>query len=189
MTDSKNKKFWIIAIIVLIAALSRLLPHPENFTPIVAMALFSGAYFVNKRFAVIFAMAALFLSDLILNNTLLRSFYPDTEGLVIFSEYMLWVYGSMFLIVLIGVFLLKKINGIRVLGGAIGASVLFYLITNTGAMIYDPVYTKDLAGWGASMTAGLPFFKNALLGNVIYSVLLFGGYEWVSRLATKRSIA
>ena len=58
-------KLIILAIIIL-AALTRLIPHPPNFTPIIAICLFSGAYFKNRIFALLVPVGAMFLSDLFL---------------------------------------------------------------------------------------------------------------------------
>jgi hypothetical protein len=189
MSEQKKKNFWVIIAIILLAALSRLLPHPGNFTPLVAMALFGGAYMLNKKHALIFVLAALFLSDIILNNTFHRAYYPDVEGFVFFSKYMITVYGSMALIVGLAILFLKKISMPRVLLTAMGASILFYFITNFGSMVYDPIYTKDFKGLVASLTAGLPFFKNALVGNLIYSTVIFGAYEFGWKWYQKRSFA
>ncbi len=189
MSNQKKTKVWVIVAIIFVAALSRILPHPSNFTPIVAMALFGGAYLKNKNLAFILVLVALFLSDFILNNTLLRAYYPDHQGLVFISSYMLWVYGSMLAIVTLGILILKKISISRVLLSAVGASVLFYLVTNFGAMLGDPMYPKSMAGLSASLFAGLPFFKNALVGNLLYTGVLFGAYELGISWYAKRSLA
>ena len=73
-------KFLFVAV-VLLGFLSRALPHPPNFTPILAMAIVAGAFAARKWVALILPLLAMLLSDLLLNNTLYASFYPEGAGL------------------------------------------------------------------------------------------------------------
>lgn len=172
-----NKKtLYIITGFILFAALSRLLPHAYNFTPIGAIALFGAAYFTDKKWALIVPISALWISDLILNNVMYASFH---EGFAWFTGGFLYIYGSIALIIVLGYYLLKKITVGRVLGGAIGASVVFFIVSNFGVWISTPMYPLTLEGLIACYTAAIPFFHNTLAGNVVYSGVLFGGFEWI----------
>lgn len=172
-----NKKtFTIISAFILFAALSRLLPHPTNFTPLGAIALFGAAYFTNKKWAIIIPLLAVWLSDLLLNN-IVYSTYND--GFMWLTGGFLYIYGAFALIVLLGYVLLKKVTPGRILGGAVGASLIFYLISNFGVWLHAPVYPLTWEGLIACYTAAIPFFHYSLAGNILYSALLFGSFEWI----------
>ena len=153
----------IIALIsvVLIAAIFRIIPHPPNFTPIAAMALFGGAYFADKRLAFIVPLAAMLLSDLIIG----------------FHTGMPVVYFSFALMVLIGMRMSKNINPKSVAIGALSASILFFLVTNFAVwMMSTTLYSKDFSGLTACYVAAIPFFHNTLLGDLLFTSVLFGGF-------------
>src|SRR5690606_6374742 len=133
--------------VVFISVATRLIPHADNFSPMETAALFGSAYFVRKIYAFILPIVSMYIVDFVINNTVARSFFPDTEGLVWFSEYMVYNAIAYIFIVLVGVFWLKKINVFRVVSGALIASVIFFLITNFGAWA-DPksIYPQDTGG-------------------------------------------
>ncbi len=160
-----------LASIVLIAALTRLLPHPSNFTPIGAIALFGGAYFSKKYLAFLLPLAAMLVSDALLG----------------FHSSMWAVYLSFVLIVGIGMGALQKVTAGRVIGSALASSVLFFLITNF-AVWYGSTefYPPTLAGLGACYLAGLQFYQqdffgnlffNTVMGDLFFSGMLFGSFE------------
>lgn len=171
-----KKSIYILGGFILFAVLSRLLPHAYNFTPIGAIALFGAAYFSDKKWALIVPLAALWLSDLYLNNIVYTAYF---DGLTWLTGGFLYLYGSVVMIVLLGYVLLKKVTFGRVLGGALGASVIFYVISNFGVWVTSPMYPPTLEGLITCYIAAIPFFHYTIAGNVIYSALLFGGYEWL----------
>jgi hypothetical protein len=172
-----NKKtFYIIAGFIIFAALSRILPHAYNFTPLGAIALFGAAYFKDKKWALIIPIAALWVSDLILNNVMYSAYY---EGFAWFTGGFIYIYGSIAMIVVLGYYLLKKISIGRVVGGALGASLIFFIVSNFGVWVSSPMYPLSAEGLIACYTAAIPFFHNTLAGNLIYCGVLFGGYEWM----------
>jgi len=172
-----NKKtVLIITGFIVFAALSRLLPHAYNFTPLGAIALFGAAYFTDKKWALIVPIAALWISDLLLNNLVYNTYF---EGFAWFTGGFLYIYGSIALIVVLGYYLLKKISFGRVLGGALGASVIFYIVSNFGVWAASPLYPPTIEGLIMCYTAAIPFFHYTIAGNVVYSAILFGGYEWL----------
>ena len=176
-----KKNTGIIALIIFVAAATRLLPHPPNMTPVSAMALFGGAYFGKKYLGILIPFLALFLSNLVLDNVIYAQYY---DGFVLFTPNTLSVYGSIALIALLGMGLLKKVTMPRVLIGALSATAIFFLITNMGSWLNDPIYTKDFSGLMQAYIAGLPFVKYDLIGNLAYSGALFGIYY----LATQRKM-
>lgn len=152
----------LAAALVILGASMRLLPHAANFAPIAAIALFGGVY-LKRKYALMLPVAALLASDIIIGFDSIQS--------------RLTVYGSFLLIGLIGLLVRKKKNIATVAGGAIGGSIVFYLITNF-AYFYPPtMYTHDLSGVLSSYYFALPFFRNTLLGDLFYTGLLFGLYE------------
>ena len=165
MTTNQARLLVLLSAIVAAAAL-RLVPHPPNFTPIGAMALFSGAY-LGKRgaLALIAPLAALFLSDLLLG------FYAG----------MATVYFATALVVVIGWIALQRRTPVRVAGAAIASSVLFFVLTNFGMWLSSGYYPRTLAGLQACYIAAIPFFQNSVAGDLFFSAVLFGGFALIER--------
>ena len=167
-----------IFVLILAAALSRLLPHWPNFTPVGAMALFGAAYFPRKVVAFLAPILALYLSDLLLNNLLYAEYY-DGFTWAISSP---WVYAAFLLIIGIGMLLRGRVSAVAVGGSALAASVVFFLITNFGvwASSLNLLYPKSFAGLMACYAAGLPYFWNTLAGDLFFSGVLFGAYALIA---------
>lgn len=170
-----NKRILLITGLLLLAAISRMIPHPFNFAPIGAMSLFGAAYFSNKRLAFILPLLAFFVSDLLVNNILYADYY---SSFVLISPGFYWTYGAMIAIVVAGIFILKKVNFKRVIGGALSASVLFFIISNFGVWISTPTYDLTLSGFIACYVAAIPFFHMTVLGDLFYCGVLFGLFEF-----------
>lgn len=170
-----NKRFVIISGLILVAAITRLIPHPYNFAPIGAMSLFGAAYFTDKKFSFILPVLAMFVSDLLINNILYASYY---DSFVFFTPRFWWTYGAIALIVVVGFLLLKKITFPRVLVGTLAASVVFFIVSNFGVWLSDPDYPLSLGGLILCYEAAIPFFHNTIAGNLFYSAVLFGGFEF-----------
>ncbi|MGY0797793.1 DUF6580 family putative transport protein [Lysobacter sp. A286] len=157
--------------LILLAALTRVFPHPPNFSPVTAIALFGGAYFASRSWALLVPLIGLFLSDLVLaslNGGLYASWF---NGIGIWL-----VYGCIVLTAAMGFGLRGKVRGGTVLGYSLAGSVLFFVITNFGAFLADPMYPKTVAGLTAAYAAGIPFFQWSVLGTLFYSAILFGGF-------------
>jgi hypothetical protein len=150
----------LLSAIVAAAAL-RLVPHPPNFSPIDAMALFSGAYLGRRWIAFVAPLAALLLSDLVLG----------------FYHGMATVYATVALIVLIGWWVSSRRTPLRIGAAAIVSSVAFFAITNFGMWLFSGFYPVTFAGLVACYTAAIPFFQNTVAGDLFYTVLLFGGFR------------
>jgi hypothetical protein len=146
---------------IVAAAVLRLVPHPPNFTPIGAMALFSGAYLGRRSLAFVAPLGAMVLSDAVLG------FYSG-----------LWItYLAVSLIVLIGWVALSRISVLRVACAAIVSSVLFFLVSNFGTWALSGMYPHTPAGLSACYVAAIPFFQNTIAGDLFYATLLFGGFR------------
>lgn len=172
----KKNAFYIISGFILFAALSRLLPHATNFTPLGAIALFGAAYFPSKKWAFIIPILALWLSDLFLNNIFYSAYY---DGFTLFTSGFLYIYGAFALIIILGFYLFKHITLPRVVGGALGGSIIFFVISNFGVWLTSPMYPLTFEGLALCYTAAIPFFHYTLAGNLLYCGVLFGGYEYI----------
>lgn len=174
---NQQKSTLIITVLIVIAALSRLLPHPPNFTPVGATALFGTAYFTKKYWAFIIPIITLWLSDLILNNVFYAQYY---DGFTWMTTGFLWIIGAFVLIAILGMFTMKnKVSPVNLLGTSIAASGIFFLITNFSVWLSGLTYPKTIEGLIACYTAAVPFFWNTLAGDLFYVAVLFGVYEFV----------
>lgn len=171
---STNRKWFVLGAFVFLAALSRLLPHPPNFTPIGSMALFGAAYFSRKYLAFLVPILAFWVSDLALNNVVYAAYFETFSW---FSPALLWSCAAMVLIVVIGRHFLKKINMTTLIGSSLLASVVFFLLSNFGVWASGTMYPMNFGGLMACFAAGIPFFGNTVAGNLVYTALLFGGFE------------
>ncbi len=169
-------KFSLLCGLIVLAAFSRMLPHPLNFAPLSAMALFGAAYFDRKALALAIPLVATWLSDLFLNNVIYAAYYPKFTW---FYEGLLWSYGAYALIGLMGMVMLKRITLIRCLGAALSASAIFFLISNFSCWIGNPVYPQNFSGLLACLAAGLPFLQGTVAGDLVYVSAMFGTYEWM----------
>lgn len=166
MKNIITPRFITLCIIVLVAAISRLVPHAPNFTPIAAIALFGGANFNNRWAAFLVPLSAMFLSDLFIG------FYGIN---------MMAVYISFALIALIGMFISSNQSIGSVLTAVISSSLLFFVITNFAVWLGNPVYPQNFTGLTECYFAAIPFYKNSLIGDLFYSTILFGGFYFASQ--------
>lgn len=160
-----DARFWLVAGLILIAALARVMPHPPNFAPVAAMALFGGAMFRNKLMAFAAPLTAMLLSDIVIEMTMGWGFYDGQ-----------WInYAAFVLVTALGLLLRSGINVGRVAGAAVGSSLLFFFISNLGPFFYG-TYEKSLGGLLLCYEMALPFLQMTMLGDLAYSAALFGGF-------------
>jgi hypothetical protein len=164
MSQAHPRLIALLSAIVLAAAF-RLVPHPPNFSPIGAMALFGGADFGRRALAFAAPLGALFLSDLALG----------------FHAGMPFVYASVALIVAIGWVVRTHVTAITVAGASLASSLLFFVVTNIGVWLQSGMYPATPAGLAACFVAALPFFQNTIAGDLLFSALLFGGFSLLER--------
>jgi hypothetical protein len=164
-----NARILALLAAILTAAALRLIPHPPNFTPIGAMALFSGAYLGRRWLAFVAPLAAMLLSDSILG----------------FHSGMPFVYASVALIVLIGCLVRSTVTPLTVVGAALASSVLFFVVTNFGTWLLSGMYPLTGAGLAACYVAAIPFFQNTAVGDLFYCAVLFGGFALLERAVPK----
>ncbi len=167
-------QFGILAAIIVLAAFSRIIPHGANVSPLAAIGLFGAAHFAKRWQAFLIPIAATWASDLFINNVIYSQYYPSFTW---FYEGFYWQYGSYLLITLLGVVLFKtNVSALKVLGGSVGSGVIFFLVSNFGCWVGSSIYPQNLGGLATCYAAGLPFYKGTLMGDTLFSVVLFGGY-------------
>ncbi len=168
-------------LLILFAALTRLLPHYPNFTAIGAMAVFGGAIINNKKVAFLLPLAALLLSDICLQ------LFGITSG---FYGGQLAVYIAFIVITWLATYI-RKPGFANITGAAIWSGVIFFLISNFGTWAFgDHLYPKNFAGLMSCYLQAIPFynndffgsfFLNTIFGNIFYCALLFGSYYLISK--------
>ena len=173
MTQKIFLRFSVLSLLLVIAAFSRILPHPYNFSPLAAMGLLGAAFFSKKWQAIFLPLAATWLSDLFINNVLFADYF---QGFTWFYQGFYWQYGAYALIAIIVYFLFNTLSIPKILAGSIIATSIFFLITNFGAWLGNPLYPQTFQGLMASYIAGIPFLQGSFLGDVFYSAVLFGGF-------------
>ena len=150
------------------AALTRLLPHWPNFTPVMAMALIGGLYASSKRVAMALPMLVMVISDVLLGFTFGWAYtFHDTQ---------IWVYLSMLAITGLGMLLSTKKNYSAILIGGTVSGVLFFVVTNAAVWFTGSMYPHTFDGLLASYAAGLAFYRDGgnYLLNGIVSTWLYG---------------
>ncbi|GIS56103.1 MAG: hypothetical protein CM1200mP1_00410 [Candidatus Neomarinimicrobiota bacterium] len=169
-----KKNILLIVALIVIGILGRIIPHPPNFTPIIAIALLASHVFKNKWIVILTPLMAMWISDLVINNYLYAGYY---DSLLIFSSSFLWVYGPIICIALLGTVLIKKVKISNIALSSISGSLIFFLVTNFGVWISGTMFPKSLFGLIECYTFALPFFGNALVGDLVYCTILFTSYS------------
>ena len=174
-----NLRLGILLGIVSFATLSRiamppLLGHPTNFSPINAIALFSGCYFAGKIQKFIIPLLSVWVGDLFID-------YIYTQKFILFYSGFYWQYGLYIVMVLIGILLSNKVKPLNLLAASFSSSVLFFIVTNFGVWMGSGMYPDNAIGLAACYTAAIPFFSSTLLSDILYSTLFFGAFELMQR--------
>lgn len=176
MVNKINMKWSAMIVLVIVVSLARLIPNMPNFSPMAAIALFSAAHFDKWWKSLLVTLFATFLSDMVLNNTI---YAYMNNGFTVFYDGFYWQYLAYALIVLLGSAWFSTISIGRVVTASLGTTLVFFLVSNFGAMMSLPMYSKDVAGLMTSYLAGLPFLKNTFLSDFLYSIMLFGVYYFI----------
>ena len=158
---------WVLLIIVFLAA-SRLIPHPPNFTPIGAMALLAGANLKDLRVAFVIPLASMLLSDSLLG----------------FHSTMAYIYIAMVIIILASYWWLKSCTMLTMAIGAVASSIVFFIISNFGAWLSHDMYPQNLSGLLQAYTAGIPFFRNTLVSNLVFTAVGFYALKQLPKART-----
>lgn len=160
--------------------LSFYFPLLSNFTPMGAVAIFSGAYFADKWKAGLVSVITLFATNIFIN-------YLYTSDIIWFNTSSLWLYASLIIMIMIGS-LIKKVNVTNVLLASLASVAVHWLLTDIEPWLYSSYYDKGLIGYGESLLMAIPFERNMLLADAVFGAVLFGGYEWVRAKATNKAV-
>ena len=161
---AKYSVYFGLGLIILLA-LSRLIPHPPNFTPILGMAVFSGAIINRKIVAYLVPLAAMFISDLYLG---LHSGMPI-------------IYFTLAICVLIGTFIESRVTILNSILGITAGVLIFYLITNFTVWYGSGMYENSFSGLITCYVMGLPFLQNTFISSLIYGMGAFLIYEVINK--------
>lgn len=152
----------MLAIIILtLGILTRFTDHAPNFTPTIALALFGGVY-LPRKFALVVPVLFMLISDIFLG----------------FHDTMLFTWGSVVVISLMGIWARERKNAPVLLASGVASSVFFFVVTNLGA--WPTLYPLTWQGFVECYVAAIPFFRNTLVSTIVYGVVLFGIYEFVA---------
>lgn len=180
-----NNHVLVLVGLIVVSVISRLIPHPFNFTPITAIAVFSGMMFTNKRYSYVVPILAMIMSDMLLG-------IMKNDFTYAIHSTSLFVYGVLALIVWIST-LANKLNISNVAIRTVIGSMLFFVVTNFGVWLVGGLYPLTLSGLTQCFTMAIPFYSseafpafsllgNQLFGDVLYTTLLFGSAYGISVL-------
>lgn len=159
----KNFKNYVLPVsLILILSFSRIIPHPSNFTPLLAVGIFSGFYFKKFFLSVFIVLLSMFLGDLYLG----------------FHDTMIFTYLALIAAVGIGL-LIKQLKTFEIFLSGVCGSICFFLITNFGAWITLEMYEKNMEGLVSSYIMAIPFFHNTLISTCLYLIGIKIIYDWI----------
>jgi len=167
----KILEFLVALFLIFLGAILRLLPHPPNFAPISALALFGGVYF-SGVLALIFPILAMLISDY-------------SIGFYQFSL-MSFVYLGFIISVFLGFWLKKNKKWYTIFAVSLFSSILFFILTNFAVWAFTDWYPKDFQGFIQCYLMAIPFFKNTVLGDLFYVTLFFGIYQLAEVFIVKK---
>ena len=175
LTKILQKEIFPISLI-LILALARLIPHPPNFTPIIAVAIMSGYFFKNINLSFLTLIVAMLVSDLFIG----------------FYENVIFVYASLLLITFVFYKISNKINFKNLfIYGFIG-SLIFFIVSNFGVWalgspgVHDIAYEKNLNGLVECYILAIPFFGNTFLSTLIFAYPAIFVYKSLTARSSSR---
>ena len=158
------KNYFLPICLILVLSFSRLIPHPWNFTPVLAMGIFSGYYFKQFYLGLFIVIVSMFLGDLYLG----------------FHSTMFFTYISLAVAVIFGLYI-KQFKLTEILFSGLVSSVCFFIITNFGAWLTLGMYEKNFAGLLQSYVLAIPFFHNTLISTFLYLILLKLLFDFIIR--------
>lgn len=168
--DSKKFEQWFALALIFAAALARLLPHPPNFTPLTAAAVFSGTV-LSPAVALTVPLAAMIASDMVVGP------HP--------LFFLTW--GCFLVSAAIGFWVRRDPRTFRVVFGTLAGSLIFFVVTNLGVFWASGMYEKNFSGLAECFTLAIPFFGNSLAGDFFFVVVFFGVFSLARRAASRLS--
>lgn len=161
-----NKKLLFGSLLIVLAAMTRLLPHQPNFSPILGLAAFAGIYLPNKKMAFILPLLAILVSDIFLG----------------FYSTMVFVYGAVAIAILASQLITKTSKShLKTAGSALLSALIFFVVSNFGHWLMTGMYSYDLNGLIACYGAAIPFFRATLISTMLTVSVLSLIFEIVTR--------
>ncbi len=179
--NENNQKYLLIVGLIFTIALSRLLPHPWNFTPVTALFIFAGSFAGKKMVNFLIPFSAVLLSDFLVNYFIYKTagftfFYPGA-----------WMVYLAYLVIFLFNHTIHTVSYPGIAAKSLISSIIFFLITNFAAWYASPMYAQNFGGLMTSYIAGLPFFGNGILGDLFYSFILVAAYNMLYRSLLQRA--
>jgi hypothetical protein len=169
---TRNALVWLAVALVVFGVVMRLVPHPANLAPVGAIALFGGAV-LPRKLGWWLPLAIMIVSDLFIG----------------FYDGIMFTWLGFLLVGLFGMSLRSQSNWFRVPFGALGAAVIFFIVSNFGVWLLGNMYPLTLAGLALCYEMALPFFRNTFFGDFLYGWFLFGAYAAATWLARPKTAA
>ena len=163
MRDASLSRPWLVPALLLLGVVARLVPHPWNATPVMAIALFGGTY-LSRRWGIALPLLIIALTDVVLGP---HSTMPFTWAATALTAMLAW-------------WVRRHPTPARMFGAAIAGSVQFFVVTNLGVWLVGGLYPHTAEGLRQCFAAAVPFFRNALAGDLVFTGALFGGYAALS---------
>ena len=174
-----------VSLIILGVCVLRIIPHINNFSPIIALEIFGSLHYKSKIQAYIIPILCLWVSDVVINNFI----YSLSDSQIWLYEGFYWQYISYLIIILVRIsFKYKKINFKNISFLTISSSFIFFIISNFGFWLSSDFYSYDLFGLARCYVAALPFYKGTLLGAIFYTPLFIGFYYFLQNKVTSLRI-
>jgi hypothetical protein len=167
--------FAVACLLIALGILSRLIPHPPNFTPVAALAMFGSFYFGSWKLGTAVPVVSLVLSDIVLGM-----YEPSLMAAVYASSLVPLVFGRM---------LRQRLKPGRVLLCALCSSIAFYMTTNFAVWLFGSWYASDWNGLTTCFVAGIPFFRYTLTSDLLFSSAIFGTYAFLVHFRTGFEVA
>ena len=167
----------MLAICMIVAAVFfRLIPHPANFTPLISVALFSGALFKDKKLFMLIPALALFASDMVLGM--------HSLSLLIYFCFTLFFFFGGALKESLNKFSTKGLG--KWVGSSIVAAALFFVISNLAVFLFSGMYPLTATGFTSCFTLAIPFFSNTLYSTVLFSSVFYSSYSYAANFEQSR---
>lgn len=167
-----NIKVVLIISIIFLVSLTRIFPHPPNFTPILALAIFGGAYLPNRITAISLPIISMFISDLIIG----------------FHSQIFTVYATIILLSILG-HLMKTKNFKNFAITGFTGSLIFFIITNFSVWLGGSLYPLTIDGIIQCYIMAIPFFHNTLISTILFLTILFFGYTFAEKKISNLKIS
>lgn len=167
----RTKNLTVVGSLLFAAMLLRVIPHPPNFSPVVAGSLLAGATLGTSLWAFALPLCAMLASDTLLQVLTGQGFHSQMPV----------VYGTLLAVVVVGRVLASSRRRLSLVAASLASSTLFYLTTNFAVWAAGTLYPPTAAGLLACYVAALPFFGLSLVGDLTYCALLFGTYALLAK--------